>query len=182
MNIALSFGPGLDKFDGASMKTTNDYLDACKSKLGLTSDYQLAKAFEVRQPTISNYRSGRSHFDDSMALKVAGILGLPAAQVMAAAHFERSKAEEERNVWRDIFEKFGGMAAALVLGIYLYVLPVDNVARAAGFSNGEASSGLFGFFDLCVAAALVSTFLLLRRRSYIAHSNYDSIKIMRSFV
>lgn len=42
------------------MTTTSELLDAAKASMGLTSDYQLAKALDWPFTTMSNYRTGRN--------------------------------------------------------------------------------------------------------------------------
>lgn len=42
------------------MTTTPELLDAAKTAMGLTSDYQLAKALQWPFTTVSNYRTGRN--------------------------------------------------------------------------------------------------------------------------
>ena len=72
------------------MTTTIDYLDALKTKLGAASDYELAKKLGWGQSRISNYRTGRSFFDDDTCLNVASLLDLPPIEVLLNVHAERS--------------------------------------------------------------------------------------------
>jgi len=85
---------------------TLEYLDACKTRLGIESDYALAKALKVTQSTVSSYRIGRSRIDDEVALTVSEILGLNPMQVIAAANAERAKTPEAKARWTGIMEKF----------------------------------------------------------------------------
>lgn len=85
---------------------TLEYLAACKARLGIESDYALAKQLGVRQPTISSYRMGRSRMDDDVALKVAEILNLHPLQVIAAANAERAKTDEQKARWMGLMDKF----------------------------------------------------------------------------
>ena len=55
---------------------TNVLLDELKTKLELTSDYQLAKVLEVGTSRISNYRNGRSVLDWEIAFRIADLLKL----------------------------------------------------------------------------------------------------------
>jgi transcriptional regulator with XRE-family HTH domain len=89
----------------AAMNTL-EYLDAAKKRLGIESDYALAKAMKVRPSTISNYRARRSEMDDEIAAKVAGILGVHPGFVMLDIHRERAKTPEERSIWADIYKGF----------------------------------------------------------------------------
>lgn len=78
---------------------TLEYLAACKERLGIESDYALAKALNVAQSSISNYRTGRSRIDDDVALSIAEILGIEPIVVIAAANAERAKTPEQKARW-----------------------------------------------------------------------------------
>jgi transcriptional regulator with XRE-family HTH domain len=95
---------------------TLDYLAACKARLGITSDYALAKALRVTQPTISSYRAGRSRIDDDVALSIAEILNVHPLQVIATANAERAKTPEQRARWSGVMEKFSASFLNLLLG------------------------------------------------------------------
>jgi ribosome-binding protein aMBF1 (putative translation factor) len=95
------------------MKTL-EYLDAAKAKLGIASDYALAKKLNMTTTAISNYRVGRSRMDDDVALKVAKILEIDPLEVIAAANVERSKTPEIKALWMGVMEKFSMGFNALI--------------------------------------------------------------------
>ncbi len=95
---------------------TLEYLEAVKTRLGITSDYALAKALRITQSTISGYRAGRSRIDDDVALTIAEILKIHPLQVIAAANAERAKTPEQRARWSGVMEKFSASFNALLLG------------------------------------------------------------------
>ena len=99
------------------MRTTIEFLDALKAKTGAASDYALAPKLGCTRAAISNYRNGRSYFDDETCLRAASILEIEPFIVLAAVHAERAKTEPEKAAWKSMFERLGGMAAAVVLGI-----------------------------------------------------------------
>lgn len=93
---------------------TLEYLAACKTRLGIESDYALAKRLGVTQSAVSSYRTGRSRIDDEVALTVAEILGVNPMQVIAAANAERAKTPEQRARWMGLMEKFSGSFRSLL--------------------------------------------------------------------
>ncbi|MGZ8301229.1 MAG: DUF3693 domain-containing protein [Telluria sp.] len=93
---------------------TLEYLAACKTALGIDSDYALAKALRINQSTISSYRAGRSRIDDDVALTVAEILKLHPFQVIADANAERAKTPEQRARWSGVMEKFSASFNGLI--------------------------------------------------------------------
>lgn len=80
---------------------TNAILDDVRDAKGLTSDYALAKLLGVGPAAISNYRRGVSQMSDRMALKVARILGRPAALILVQIAAERTDDPEVAQVWKE---------------------------------------------------------------------------------
>jgi plasmid maintenance system antidote protein VapI len=85
---------------------TIEYIDTAKTRLGVDSDYALAKALKITPSTIYGYRAGRSHMDDETALKISKVLGIHAGFVLLDMHRERAKTPQERSAWQEIFEGF----------------------------------------------------------------------------
>lgn len=83
------------------LNATTALVDEFKQAKGVPSDYALAKLLNVRQQTVSNYRSGRTQMSDEIALRVAEALGRPAAAVLAQLAAERAKNPEVAKVWKD---------------------------------------------------------------------------------
>jgi plasmid maintenance system antidote protein VapI len=71
--------------------TAADFLDALQMKMGVPSDYALARELGVTTTRISNWRTGRNTFDEGMAIQVAALLGMDPAYVLACAAAERTK-------------------------------------------------------------------------------------------
>lgn len=110
------------------MKTAIEYLDQVRAHLGLTSDYQLARALQVTPSSISHLRKRHTSFDGRTALRVAELLGIDAAEVLTAAHAEREKRPEVRAVWERVAHK---LAACVLLGLAL-VHPAPSQANELG--------------------------------------------------
>ena len=98
------------------------WIDKLKDAHGWESDYRVAKELGVRPQTVSNYRTRDSTLDDQMAMKVAQLLGLNPALVMADQAAERTKDEGVRSAWTSILkillpkEKAPVLAGAVIGG------------------------------------------------------------------
>jgi len=86
------------------MKTL-EYLDATKARLGLPSDYALAKRLEVTKETVSQLRSGKMQISDAMARKISEILGVSPIEVLIAKNAEKAKDPEIQAGWNALLEK-----------------------------------------------------------------------------
>lgn len=82
------------------MLSTIELLDLARERQGGCSDYRLAKLLEVEQPTMSNYRTGRSFPKNPVAMRLAELCGLDPAEVLAWVNLERAGSEGEREAWR----------------------------------------------------------------------------------
>ena len=113
------------------MKTTIEYLEAIKAKTGADSDNKLAQILGVTRQAISNYRNKNQYFDDETCLKIAQILEINDFEVILNTHAERSKNPLIKAAFATAFERIGGMAAAVTLGIMLNVpTPTQATERA----------------------------------------------------
>jgi hypothetical protein len=102
--MELGYGGGSYPAGEPEMKTTIDFLNDLRAAHGLTSDYQLAKLFGCRQQTISNYRTGKTAFDEAAAVRVAELLNVRPAYVLACVAAERSKNAPARAAWTEAAE------------------------------------------------------------------------------
>lgn len=89
------------------MKTTCDYLDAIKEKLGITSDYATAKALDVTRAGVSRWRRGGTP-DTLVCARIADILDIEPMEVIAAVEFERTTDDQARTYWQSVWDKSGG--------------------------------------------------------------------------
>lgn len=110
------------------MKSTIDYMDEAKRKLGIESDYAAAKWMRVNRATISNYRNGKRIIDDYAAAKIAEVLEIPPMEIIAVANVEREKDEEKKEYWKNFYERLGGIAASIFLAVNFLVTPTPSQA------------------------------------------------------
>lgn len=89
-----------------TMRTSVQYLDAVKRKLGVSSDYALRTHLGITTASISSIRNGKSHMGEETAIKVADILGIAREEVLSAVSAERAKSPEARAVWTSMWDKF----------------------------------------------------------------------------
>lgn len=85
---------------------TQDYVAAIRLKLGITSDYALAKVFGVTKQAAGRWTKGLNGFDDVSARRAAELLEMHPGLVMIDIHRERAKDPAVRAVWQEIFQGF----------------------------------------------------------------------------
>jgi len=123
------------------MKTT-DYLAALMARRGLRSDYALAKLLRVSPQAMSKYQGGGEIPGPLIAFRIADELGVPRDRVVADIELERAEKAgrtEQAKGWREVVEKVGSVAAAVVLGTALIgpsPAQSSSVARTYGDSAG----------------------------------------------
>lgn len=92
---------------------TSEYLAALRVKVGARSDYALIPTLGVTRQTLTNYRQGRTAFDDRVALHVAGLLEIDPARVLADMAAERATSPEVRAIWQRVASSMCVMSTAL---------------------------------------------------------------------
>jgi transcriptional regulator with XRE-family HTH domain len=85
---------------------TQEYLAAIRSKLGISTDYAIAKALGVSKQAAGRWSKGLGGFDDETAKRVAAVLEMHPAFVILDMHKERAQNEETRSLWDEISQGF----------------------------------------------------------------------------
>ena len=81
-----------------SMKTTVEFLNKAKARLDVKRDIELAARLGVTKQNISMLRNGESYFGDETARRVAEIIGIDPAYVIACAYAERARDPQIKSV------------------------------------------------------------------------------------
>lgn len=129
--------------------TPNEYLDATKAKIGVSSDYELAKRFEVTRQRISGIRKGELPMDNATAYHVAIALDIDPAMVIADLEAQREKNPQRREFWAGFIQR-AAVVAALVC----------TLALSFSVTSGEEQAALGG----ALAASAVAFFITRRVR------------------
>lgn len=111
------------------MKAGN-WIDRVRAAKGLPSDYAAAKALELSRFTVSGYRKRPdATLDEEISIKVAHLLQISPALILADQAMERAKEGEAKTAWGTIMERLGGVAAAALIGVGLQVAPAPVEAQ-----------------------------------------------------
>lgn len=117
------------------METTQDFLDALKIRLNLRSDYALGKHMGVTSMTMSRWRAGGAFSDDN-AIRVADLLEIPRAYVIACMGAQNSEPDTESSgVWRQIADAFRDKVALWLAAIALSSLGFFGAAPSDAAQN-----------------------------------------------
>jgi transcriptional regulator with XRE-family HTH domain len=96
---------------------TPEYLAACKTELGIESDYALASRLGITRSAVSQLQNGKAILGDDVALSVAEILGINPFKVIADANAERAKTPEMRSRWLGLAQKLQASFESLLLPV-----------------------------------------------------------------
>lgn len=129
---------------------TKQYMLELKRKLGIESDYALAKALGVSKTTVSNYANGTTAFSARVCHKAAELLEIHPAIVVAAIEVDRHSgaAQKEIDTWTYIHRALQLVKPAAVnLSVAFACAVVILATEGALFSNEavamSADSGLY---------------------------------------
>ena len=117
------------------------WIDRVKAYKGLPSDYAAADVLGLSRFTVSGYRKRpNATLDEKIAVKVAHVLNIQPAVVLADQAMELSKDEEAKTAWGAVLERLGGMAASVFLTAGLVGgLASSPDARSAGSSQNNSN-------------------------------------------
>jgi len=107
----------------------SQWIDRINAAKGWT-DYRVAKELGFKSSTISMYRAHGTPMDEAIAMKVAHVLDVSPAIVLADQAMERAKNDEARSAWGSILERLGGVAAVVLLGVGLGTAPTPAQAKS----------------------------------------------------
>lgn len=79
--------------------TPSEYLDACKAKIAIESDYELSKRLDMHRGWIPEIRRGERHLPLDVAYRIAITLELDPAQVVADLEGQREKNAKRKDFW-----------------------------------------------------------------------------------
>lgn len=82
---------------------TIEFIDTLKSRYNLPSDYAAAKKLGISKQQVSKIRNNGTTLDDCSAFKIAELLDLQPAYVVACMNLERAENAEKKelvNFWR----------------------------------------------------------------------------------
>lgn len=127
--------------------TPTEYLDAAKEKMGLSSDYELAKRLGIPNANLPGMRRGERNIPLDVAFKLAITLELDPAQVVADLEAQREKNPKRREFWSGFIRR----AAAVVVLACTLALNFSDISGDAAVTLGGA-----------VAVSAAALFCLLR--------------------
>lgn len=112
------------------MKTTLEFVLAVRELAG--SDNKAGPLVGVSQMSFSRWRLGQSFPTDDNALKIAELLKIDQAYVLAIIRRDRADSDEARSAWQRIAETFAKAAGIAVLAIGGVSAPPPAQAVALG--------------------------------------------------
>lgn len=109
--------------------TPNEYLDAAKQALGISSDYELAKRMEIPTSYLPTMRSEKRHVPIDVAFKLAITLNLDPARVVADLESQRKGNSKQGEFWKGFLSRVT-IAALLVCTLALNFSATQGSAAA----------------------------------------------------
>lgn len=121
-------------------------IDEAKERLGVESDYALAKKLEINQARISQYRKGKESLDAYACARLAEVLKMDPFELLAQVEAETEKNETRRTYWKKVAERMaaGTAASFFIVGV------LSNDARADENDLQQTEPYCFQKLKLCI--------------------------------
>lgn len=98
------------------MKTTANYMDELRAKLGVDSDFKALHALGVNhRQQISKWRQLHGTFSEELSLKVAIALEIDPAEVILSMQIQRETNADVKKIWERLAKIALASAAALAI-------------------------------------------------------------------
>jgi transcriptional regulator with XRE-family HTH domain len=108
----------------------------CKVKLGIKSDYALAKALGINRGSMTGYMTGKRQPDVYMAIKMAEILKVHPLMLIAEFEIETAKTVERQAFWANFAQRIkSGLVGIVVLICSAFWWPEQSAAAAVPDSH-----------------------------------------------
>lgn len=109
-----------------------DFVQRLRDLYDIRSDYGLAKALKISRNAISAHKHNRSkHFSEETAYKIAEMLNVDPAYVMACLAAERAKDERVRETWQRVSKMVRIGVVAVIVSIFV---PAPPAMASGSFS------------------------------------------------
>lgn len=119
---------------------TSELLKDCKIKLGIKSNYELAKILDLDRARIGDYMSGKRIPTTYAAVKIAECLGLDPLALIAEFEELTAKNETEKKFWADFRQR----AKRPVWGLMMALLCTLTLLTGSG--QAQNAGGVFRRF------------------------------------
>src|SRR6267142_4341233 len=129
------------------LETTQDILERLRARFEGCSYYRLSKTLGISEPTIANWKHGRSGIGREHVTRVAEALDESAEYILACVEHEREQDAGAKKLWQRIAAKFRTRAASILLaGVVLVGLekPISVEAHALSAEGSCAESVYYG--------------------------------------
>lgn len=114
-----------------------DYLDAVKKKLAISSNYALSKALEIERQMVNAYYRGERVPDAYACTRIAVLLEIDPALVIAEIQAENEKNEKKRQFWQGFASRAGKLTVVIAVSISMLSSVDDATAKNGGADEPE---------------------------------------------
>jgi transcriptional regulator with XRE-family HTH domain len=134
------------------LDSPEDFLNALRERLELRSDYQVAIRLGVSHQAVTRYRKGDTGFDETIAGRVADLLDVTHAYVMAKMEEHRARTEAARGAWAEAAEqlRLAGIKAKKTGFRVLAAFAIGAGASSAPPPASAAPSSAQGVQSVCI--------------------------------
>lgn len=82
-----------------------ELLAACKKKIGVDTDYKLAKALKIHSGRIADYISGKRIPDENACMRIAMLLERNPIEIIAIVQADTEKNSKRKAFWNEVLKR-----------------------------------------------------------------------------
>jgi len=111
------------------MRTVDDYVDAARAALKITSDRELSRRLSLSPASVNQWRTKRSWPADTTMIRLAELAGVDPAEALLELNQWRSDSATVRDVYDRIAHRLAATAASIIVAF-----------GVAGYRTAEAGA------------------------------------------
>jgi transcriptional regulator with XRE-family HTH domain len=116
---------------------TSELLKDCKLKLGVTTDYALAKALNIDRARVADYMKGKRQPTTYALVKIAEILKLNPLELIAEYEELSAKNETEKSFWSDFRQRVKPPLKGFIMAL------LCTLSLLTGYVQAQNAGGVF---------------------------------------
>lgn len=136
-------------------------LDQAKKRLGVESDYRLAKMLKLHLHTVLNYRHGRTFPDEKSCRALAAAAHVDGDVLIAQMNAMRASDEESRATWKRIAKRLEASTLTAIFAVVFALFSIAPDARAAQVAGGHDRPAVTLDFLYIVSIAILAALSIL---------------------
>lgn len=125
------------------VKTTLEYIEEAKQKLGDAKDIRIAELLLLDKSNFAQIKRGKRALPEFSRYRLAEILEIDPSEINAAVNLEWEQNDEKKEYWKGVFFRHSKAALIALLSYGISTISAPNTASAGGLSVESSKNSIY---------------------------------------